>query len=251
MSSPELRHAATVVVARDSDRGPEVLMLRRHVRLDFVGDAYVFPGGAVDDDDADIDAIDISADDADARLAMSRGRAFYVAAVREIFEESGLLLATQGGKALTADDLPALADDREKLNAREVAFRDLIAARDLHLLANDLAFFAHWVTPVGPPRRYDTRFFMVEAPVEQIASHDGEETVSSLWVTPAEALERHYRGELEMIFPTIRTLEELTIFDTVAHMRQNFEARREIPRREPILVERDGEIIPILPDENQ
>jgi 8-oxo-dGTP pyrophosphatase MutT (NUDIX family) len=250
MSTPELRRAATVVVARDSPRGPEVLMLRRHVRLDFVGDAYVFPGGAVDADDADIEAIDISSEEADARLSTTRGRAFFVAAVREIFEESGLLLATQAGRALSAADLSSLADDREKLNARDVAFRDLIVERDLHLLARDLIFFAHWVTPVGPPRRYDTRFFMVEAPLDQIASHDGEETVSSLWVTPTEALERHYRGELEMIFPTIRTLTELATFDSVAQMRSVFRARRDIPRREPVLIERDGDIVPVLPDES-
>ena len=225
-------------------------MLRRHVRLDFVGDAYVFPGGAVDADDADIEAIDISSEEADARLSTTRGRAFFVAAVREIFEESGLLLATQAGRALSAADLSSLADDREKLNARDVAFRDLIVERDLHLLARDLIFFAHWVTPVGPPRRYDTRFFMVEAPLDQIASHDGEETVSSLWVTPAEALERHYRGELEMIFPTIRTLTELATFDSVAQMRSVFRARRDIPRREPVLIERDGDIVPVLPDES-
>ena len=250
MSTPELRRAATVVVARDSPRGPEVVMLRRHVRLDFVGDAYVFPGGAVDADDADIEAIDISSEEADARLSTTRGRAFFVAAVREIFEESGLLLATQAGRALSAADLSSLADDREKLNARDVAFRDLIVERDLHLLARDLIFFAHWVTPVGPPRRYDTRFFMVEAPLDQIASHDGEETVSSLWVTPTEALERHYRGELEMIFPTIRTLTELATFDSVAQMRSVFRARRDIPRREPVLIERDGDIVPVLPDES-
>ncbi len=250
MSTPELRRAATVVVARDSPRGPEVLMLRRHVRLDFVGDAYVFPGGAVDADDADIEAIDISSEEADARLSTTRGRAFFVAAVREIFEESGLLLATQAGRALSAADLSSLADDREKLNARDVAFRDLIVERDLHLLARDLIFFAHWVTPVGPPRRYDTRFFMVEAPLDQIASHDGEETVSSLWVTPTEALERHYHGELEMIFPTIRTLTELATFDSVAQMRSVFRARRDIPRREPVLIERDGDIVPVLPDES-
>ena len=250
MSTPELRRAATVVVARDSPRGPEVLMLRRHVRLDFVGDAYVFPGGAVDADDADIEAIDSSSEEADARLSTTRGRAFFVAAVREIFEESGLLLAPQAGRALSAADLSSLADDREKLNARDVAFRDLIVERDLHLLARDLIFFAHWVTPVGPPRRYDTRFFMVEAPLDQIASHDGEETVSSLWVTPTEALERHYRGELEMIFPTIRTLTELATFDSVAQMRSVFRARRDIPRREPVLIERDGDIVPVLPDES-
>jgi hypothetical protein len=91
---------------------------------------------------------------------------------------------------------------------------------------------------------------MVEAPAEQIASHDGEETVSSLWVTPADALERHYRGELEMIFPTIRTLEELAIFDSVAQMHEVFAARRDVPRREPVLIERDGEIVPVLPDES-
>ena len=106
------------------------------------------------------------------------------------------------------------------------------------------------MTPVGPPRRYDTRFFMVEAPLDQIASHDGEETVSSLWVTPTEALERHYRGELEMIFPTIRTLTELATFDSVAQMRSVFRARRDIPRREPVLIERDGDIVPVLPDES-
>jgi 8-oxo-dGTP pyrophosphatase MutT (NUDIX family) len=204
----------------------------------------------VDDDDAEIDAIDLTVEEADSRLDTIRGRAFFVAAVREIFEESGLLLATRAGRALTAEDLSSLADDREKLNARELAFRDLVAMRDLHLRARDLVFFAHWVTPIGPPRRYDTRFFMVEAPAAQIASHDGEETVSSLWVTPAEALERHYRGELEMIFPTIRTLEDLATFETVATMRQSFASRPYVPRLEPILVERHGEIVPILPGEN-
>jgi 8-oxo-dGTP pyrophosphatase MutT (NUDIX family) len=247
MGSVEIREAATVVVARDTAAGPEVLMLRRHVRLDFIGDAYVFPGGAVDADDGEVALSDLSAHEAEQRLGIAGARAYYVAAIREIFEESGLLLATRQGRELVESDLAVMEAARVRLNARACRFADIVAEFDLELRAAALVYFAHWVTPVGPPRRYDTRFFMVEAPAGQGASHDGEETVSSLWVTPTEALERHDRGELEMIFPTIATLRQLAAFPTVAAMRAHLSGLT-IPRLEPVLVERDGKMVPELPE---
>jgi len=221
------RPAATVLTLRDSPSGYEILMLRRNLNSDFVGGAYVFPGGGVDADDAGplAEALAVGMTDALAstRLGLERGGlAFYVACLRELFEEAGLLVACDAsGEPVRVEDagyLSHLAQRRREVNAGTLGFVDMMRDEGLLLDLRDLAYVAHWVTPVGPPRRYDTRFFVSVAPSGQTAAHDAGETIADRWIRPADALAQQARGELEMIFPTIRNLEAIAHFETAAQV---------------------------------
>jgi len=222
------RPAATLILAREQGEQVEVFMLRRTQRAEFAGGAYVFPGGALDDSDQAPQWVDrcVGIDDAEASrlLKLERGGlAYWVAAVRECFEEAGLLLAYDARGNLIALDQPGIARDfaglREQLIAGTLSFAEMCAARDLRLALDRLAYFSHWITAQGNPRRFDTRFFVAVAPPLQIPSHDKTETVANVWVRPAGALERHRRGDLSLMFPTIKTLEALARFaDTAAVM---------------------------------
>lgn len=216
---------------------------------------YVFPGGAVDDADRDPDLWRENAamDDASASrmLGVSNGGLGYlVAAIRECFEEAGLLLAERLEPGTTATretlDLPRL---REALQAGSTDLATLCRRYGLRLHADRMGYLAHWVTPPGPPRRYDTRFFVAEAPPGQVASHDGQETVDHVWITPAQALRLNREGRFPLGSPTIRTLRTLAEFDSV---QQALAHGREGPARtarNPVPVEgRDGRRL-IHPDE--
>lgn len=222
-SSPALREAATVMVVRDTQPagGMEVLMLRRKLSSVFVGGAYVFPGGGVDpgDRDPDVAARCTGRDDAQASELLelgSGGLGYFVAVVRECFEEAGILLAEAGGGPLSFAD-PDVAerfeDHRRRLNAGEVRFAEILAAEQLTLPVDRLCYFSHWITPLGAPRRYDTRFFVAIVPDGQVALHDDDEVIASTWVRPAEALRRHGEGELDLMFPTIKHLEAIGRFE--------------------------------------
>jgi glyoxylase-like metal-dependent hydrolase (beta-lactamase superfamily II)/8-oxo-dGTP pyrophosphatase MutT (NUDIX family) len=205
-----IRPAATIVVAREADRGLEVLMVRRPQAMVFAGGAHVFPGGAVDpaDRDAALVAACVGLDDAEAsrRLGIADGGlAYWICAMRECFEEAGLLYAYEGG-TLARFDSPAR-------DAGE--FGAVVTSRGLRLAADRLAYLSHWITQAGRPRRYDTRFFIAAAPEHQRPMHDGNEAVSHDWMEPRDALERHARGELQLLFPTIKTLELLARFGRV------------------------------------
>ncbi|MDE3008265.1 MAG: NUDIX domain-containing protein [Acidobacteriota bacterium] len=251
------RPAATILVLRDRDQGFEVLMLRRNLRSDFVGGAYVFPGGGVDPGDASprthARILGLSDAQASRRLGLvSGGLAYYVASVRELFEEAGLLLAcdASGQSVATSTALArALSHEREALNAGDLEFVDLLEREDLYVDATALRYLAHWVTPVGPPRRYDTRFFVARAPADQVAAHDQGETVAHRWLRPRDALEAHRRGEFEMIFPTVRNLEALIQFSRVDQVLEYAEGLDAIPRIEPQLVERGGVVVPVIEGE--
>ena len=230
MTQPPLvpRPAATLILAREAAQGIEVFLLRRTHLAEFAGGAYVFPGGALDPSDQDEHwaAHCVGMDDAAASrlLKLERGGlAYWVAAIRECFEEAGLLLACDRSGEMLAIDGPDVALEfgalRERLIAGTLSFAELCSTRDLRLALDHLAYFSHWITGQGRPRRYDTRFFVAVAPRAQIASHDTGETVAHIWIRPAEALERHRRGELDLMFPTIKTLEALARFaDTAAVM---------------------------------
>jgi 8-oxo-dGTP pyrophosphatase MutT (NUDIX family) len=249
------RPAATVIVARDQpDGGFEVLMLLRNLRSDFVGGAYVFPGGAVDPDDASDTAARrcLGLDDtaASAMLGLERGGlAYWVACARELFEEAGLMLARhEDGRALDADDVglvERLAVHRDAVNDASVAFLDVLAAERLVLDGAALSYFAHWITPVGPPRRYDTRFFVAAAPPGQVPLHDDKELVANCWVTPADALERHRRGEMQLILPTIKNLEAVGRFASATSLLDAARAAVSVPTIEPKIVP-DGDGVRIL-----
>ncbi len=227
-----VRPAATVMLVRDSDgagRSPslEVLMVRRNLRSDFVGGAYVFPGGAVDPHDGGVEAEAACAGRTDAQASAllgvgSGGLAYWVAVVRETFEEAGLLLAERpGGPALLAGDPGEEArftGARAEVNAGTRRFLDLCRDEGLAMQVGDIHYFAHWITPRGAPRRYDTRFFVAAAPPSQQAAHSAGETIAELWITPDEALARHRAGEIEIIFPTIRNLQVISRFSTSAEL---------------------------------
>jgi 8-oxo-dGTP pyrophosphatase MutT (NUDIX family) len=246
------------MMVRDAPDGFEVLMLMRNLNSDFVGGAYVFPGGGVDAADATSTAEHRVAglnDAASARLGLaSGGLAYYVACLRELFEEAGLLVARdEAGQLVRFEDeatIARFAAHRRAVNDRQVRFLDVVSQENLRLDLHALEYVAHWVTPVGPPRRYDTRFFVALAPAGQRAAHDAGETVADVWVRPSDALERHRRGELEMIFPTIRNLEAIAPLDSAAAVLEHARSLSDIPRIEPRLVQRDGGFVVLMPGDD-
>jgi 8-oxo-dGTP pyrophosphatase MutT (NUDIX family) len=186
-----VRPAATVMLLRDTDGGLEVFMLRRTNAAAFAGGMYVFPGGRVDDADGEGD------------------EAFAMAAVRECFEECGVLLARDADGNDITDGHPALAH-RHGVHDGSVDVGELAASHGLTLCTDDLVWMSHWITPKGEAaRRFDTRFFMVASPVDQQSHHDDSETVASMWVRPADALAAGGRGELQLMPPTVANLQFL------------------------------------------
>jgi 8-oxo-dGTP pyrophosphatase MutT (NUDIX family) len=239
------------MVVRDGEHRAEleVLMVRRNLRSDFVGGAYVFPGGAVDAADAGPEAEAVCAgrsdDEASTLLGVpSGGLAYWVAVLRECFEEAGLLLATTAaGGPLSFDDpedARRFVAYRDAVNEGRRRFLDVCHDEGLRLPVADVHYFAHWITPEGAPRRYDTRFFVARAPGGQHPVHDAGETVAAEWLTPAEALRRHREGALELIFPTIRNLQAIGRFpDSASLLEAAAAASGQVPTVEPRVV-RDG-----------
>jgi 8-oxo-dGTP pyrophosphatase MutT (NUDIX family) len=212
----------------------EVFMLRRSVAVEFMGGAYVFPGGAVDADDRapELLARCHGRDDAQASTQVgvhAGGLGFWVAAVREAFEEAGVLLARSAATDEPVDvDEPSIAARldaaRWAVDSGERPFLDVVHDEDLVLDAGALHLFSHWITPAGSPRRYDTWFFVAAAPEGHAYLHDDGETVASVWIRPADALSAAMRGELEIHFPTQRNLEQLARFATAHELLDAVEA---------------------------
>jgi len=210
------RLSATVLLVRDGLRGLEVLMVERHHQIDFATGALVFPGGQVDAADADVA---LAARCAGVAGLDDASRALRVAAIRETFEEAGVLLARpRGGAALVgADRLRGIdARHRTALDAGERTLAEVAAAEDLELACDLLVPFAHWITPVFMPKRFDTWFFLAAAPPGQTALHDGHESVDSLWITPSDAEAARSAGRRTIIFPTILNVRKLGRAQTVA-----------------------------------
>jgi glyoxylase-like metal-dependent hydrolase (beta-lactamase superfamily II)/8-oxo-dGTP pyrophosphatase MutT (NUDIX family) len=212
------RPAATLLLLREAGGAPEVFMLQRTSKAAFLPGAFVFPGGALDADDASerVARRVLGLDDAQAsaRLGIDAGGlAYWVAAARECFEEAGILL-TWDAKRRPVD--PGRATElerfREPLNAGALLFSDFLEQEDLYIPAAEIAYYSHWITAPGRARRFSTRFFVACAPVGQHGAHDRSETVHSVWVSPREALERDRRKEIELIFPTRSTLADLASF---------------------------------------
>ncbi|MEY2467924.1 MAG: hypothetical protein QOF21_622 [Actinomycetota bacterium] len=221
------RDAATVMLVRDGEAGLEVCMMRRNLNSAFVGGAYVFPGGAVDPEDKDV-ALEAICDgrtdeDASRQLGIEHGGlAFWIAAVRECFEEAGVLLAVDDTGTVVSladpDTAARFAQWRHAVDHGETRLVEVCEAEGLKVAATDIYYFAHWITPVGPSRRYDTRFFVAAAPPNQRPVHDDRETIDTIWIRPSDALERQRNHELDLIFPTIRNLEAIGRFDTAADL---------------------------------
>lgn len=205
-----VRPAATVALLRDARAGLEVFMLRRHAHQAFAASHYVYPGGAVDALDQDTAVRQRYAVDAAQRTAALLGTrnalSYWAAAVRECFEEAGVLLGCEAGKPLTKQALMAA---RDELNTGTLSWDELATRMDLRFDVDKLHYFAFWTTPPGQPRRFSTRFFAARMPAEQQACADGSETTRGEWMQPQDALARHRAGEIKLMPPTSSTLRQL------------------------------------------
>jgi 8-oxo-dGTP pyrophosphatase MutT (NUDIX family) len=205
-----IKDASTVIVLREADGGIETFMLCRHHQSGFMGGAHVFPGGKVDAADCDSrwrERVDHSADEITERLGETdpaRGLGLLVAAVRETFEEAGVLLAQ------TSEGVD-LAESRRRL-LEGAPFIELADAIDMKIDAMALAPYARWITPKMESRRFDTRFYIAVVPADQVASHDGSETTSAVWLRPEGALDDMLAGRIKLAPPTVRTLRWLAEF---------------------------------------
>jgi recombination protein RecT len=213
--------AASVIVARPASRGFELYMTRRSSRSGFAPDAFVFPGGTVapQDEHGDAKARTLGLNGerfSDERVAI--GAAVPIAALRELFEEAGLLIArSSDGTAIEAQAMRAAgaASERSLVSRGALTFAEFLQRHDWYADAGALCAFSHWITPASEPRRYDTYFFLATAPYDAAVEADAFETHDARWISPAEALERHRSGAFHLVFPTVKHLERLAAFDSL------------------------------------
>ncbi|ABE40337.1 NUDIX hydrolase [Rhodopseudomonas palustris BisB5] len=221
------RPASTILLLRDRADGFDVFMMVRHYQIEFASGALVFPGGSVDAADRDIIArpeLFVSAE-ADCEPALE----FRIAAIRETFEESGILLARpRGSDQLVAASRAAEieASHRTALCEGKISFAEILADNQLVMALDLLVPYARWITPEKLPKRFDTWFFLAEAPPEQLGMHDGKESTDSIWLSPNEAIEGGESGRFTLPFPTTRNLIRL---GKQLSVRQALEASRGQP----------------------
>ncbi|MCW5891025.1 MAG: NUDIX hydrolase [bacterium] len=227
-----------------------VLMLERHGSVTFPG-VHAFPGGVVDPGDHVVPGARLPPDQAWAPAGEGDGPddalPYWVAAVRELFEEVGILLSTRAGAPVASCDLPDLADLRARLHAG-APFAELLAEHDLTPATDALYYLARWITPKQNPRRFDTRFLVARLPDVQEACADGTETVSCRWFGPREALAAYESGAITLIPPTVRTLDDLARFPSIDAVLAD--ARRRVVRAvRPQVVTVGGQPALQYPDE--
>ena len=198
------RPSSTVVLAREAAGAPELLLVRRHERSAF-GGAHAFPGGVLEDSDSRVvdHCMGVTASEADALLKVGGGLAYFSAAARELFEESGVLLAAVRRSGV---DLEAA---RDALNDGTLDWGSFVADNDVQLHCGALHYFSFWITPEALPKRFSTRFFLAAMPDDQEAAHCGGELTDSCWLSADEALAAHRDGAIMLHFPTIKTLQAL------------------------------------------
>jgi 8-oxo-dGTP pyrophosphatase MutT (NUDIX family) len=211
--------SSSVVLLREGAGDPELLMVRRRAG-DAFGDSYTFPGGVVDDDEhtAHDYCQGITATEADRLLQISGGGLdFYSAAIRELFEETGVLMVKdiKGNWAPVTSDIEEL---RIQVDEGKLSWSEFLRGQRLHMACDALYYFAHWETPLDGPKRWSARFFLAEMPSGQDVRHDGSELTDSRWLSAAEALSIGRDGGMKIPFPTIRTLKILSEFASVGEL---------------------------------
>lgn len=247
------RAAATVVMLRDGAAGLEVFLLKRHSQSDVMGGAYVFPGGKVDESDAHLD-MDAHLDQSPAALharlnepeiAPLTAASLYVAAVREVFEESGILFAHGAS--------PELAEQAAALLRTGHPFDSVLAQLALRLQTSQLLPWSRWITPKMPSaskKRFDARFFVAEVPRNLVAGHDNHEATDSVWIQPRQALELYWQGQIELAPPQIMSLVQLSRHASTHSVLQS--ARRQAPPLiEPEPFELDGSRVVCYPGDER
>lgn len=247
---PTPRPAAGVIMARDTAAGPEVLLVRRRAHMRFAAGAHVFPGGTLDAEDSDpkwLEMLVAPPTEAVAGAADPGGPeelTFVVAALRETFEETGVLLAV--GDVPGTDEVAAA---RAELVTGRRTFLDIVDSWKVRLAADRLVLCARWITPEAMSRRYDARFFLEEAPTDARVSAEEGELVEHVWITPAEALEAYFSFRFRMLYPTAKTLSWLEEGSSVAEWRKRFLATDTKPILPRLRRDANGEVISVIPGE--
>ncbi|MDC0196536.1 NUDIX hydrolase [Gammaproteobacteria bacterium] len=239
--------ATTVLLIRDSGNGLEVFMVTRHHKIDFAYGALVFPGGKLDDNDSDPELIDLCSkqhpgvDNLAARIC----------GIRETFEEAGVLLARDSfkGDMISSQRCAELQITyRELLHKGSVTLLEIVRKENLELACDQLTPFARWITPSSFSRRFDALFYLVETPINQIASHDSVESIGSVWSTPSDALKKADEGRVTLVFATRMNLQKLGKYDDVTSAVHAAKKHGVIPV-EPLLHEKDGTVTYTIPIE--
>ena len=259
MSPPAIPSpAATLVLLRDRAAGPaEILMIQRHSKSKFAAGDYVFAGGKVEADDipGDVERFvrGLSPEQASARLggdlAPLKALAYWVGAIREAFEEVGMLLAyDREGRLVrfTPDNRGRFEAYRAACQSENPAFFSMLRAEDLTLATDRLTYFAHWITPEEQPLRFDTRFFAAVAPPQDPVV-DGHEIVALRWLTPPEAMDAFRRKDITLRLPTIKNLELVQSGGTRSDEILGSLRGREVPTIRPRVLQVDGKPVPVLP----
>jgi 8-oxo-dGTP pyrophosphatase MutT (NUDIX family) len=250
------RPAATVIMLRDgagSDKGLEVFLIRRHANSNVLGGVFVFPGGKVDKLDAELDTamhldqplaeLHSALNESDIDAATAAG--LYIAAMREVFEESGILFAHGATHQHAAQATAMLREGKD--------FDAVLADMKLRLQTSSLAPWSRWITPVSPSvmnKRFDTRFFVAAVPAGQVATHDNYEATESIWLKPRVALEQHRDALIEMAPPQIMTLAHLSRFDSVQAAMADARSRRP-PVIMPHPIDMDGMRVICYPGDDE
>lgn len=218
----DVRPASTVLLCRDAGDDFEVFMVVRHHQIDFASGALVFPGGKVDKADADPRLAERCTGETEPEFLP-----FEIAAIREAFEECGVFLAREPatGGLISGERLKSFDHYRDALNADTISLLDILEKEDLLLACGDIHRFAHWITPEFMPKRFDTHFFVAEAPPDHLAVHDGTESVDSVWISPKKLLEEAESGNWTVIFPTRCNLQMMAQSNSVQELMKTARAR--------------------------
>jgi len=236
------KNAATVILMRDKKPdGFEVFLLKRHEKSSFMGGNFVYPGGRVDRDDGSLEICSFSKGITfDKAQKILRGTispeesfAHWIAGIRELFEEAGVLLAyDQKGNSFqikNQTEQEKFFNYRALLQKGAITICQMAQEEKLLFALDQLHYYAHWITPEARSERFDTRFFLTRYPLGQEASHDQKETTAGIWITPQKALEENLKGEVFLSPPTLKTLEDLSRFKTIDDVSHSLKSRNILP----------------------
>ncbi len=248
--TPRLSAAVMLLRSPHDGDGLEVFMVRRPVQSEFAPDVYVFPGGSchLQDSEAEVTPGVVVPIETDKETELGTG--VRVAAIRELFEEAGVLLAMQDSAQLrfSPEDSSRFADYRRRIQQGEMTLAEMTATEDIVLATDALTYCAHWITPEAFPKRFETFFFLAEHPSVQLANHDAIETIDGVWIAPKTALAKHDAGEFPLVFATIRQLQDLALFATPAEAIAAWRGR--VPRViMPKVIQDQGKQVILMPDE--
>ena len=253
------KKASTIILLRETgSKGFEVFLLRRHEKSSFMGGNYVFPGGRVDREDGSLETCalckGVTPEEAYRMFAGSLSPqeclSHWIAGIRELFEEAGILLAFDpDGNFLqfkNEGDRGRFIDYREQLQKRETTICQIAKETNISLALGLLQYFAHWITPEARTERFDTRFFLARLPEGQEASFDQKETTAEVWLTPREAFEENVKGKVALSPPTLKTLEDLSRYETIEGIFNSLKKKKIQPIL-PILTKISNEPTLLLP----